>query len=161
MPRKKAEKRYSYKKDFAQKFYSLSSQGAFPIQIATILGVLLEHLQRWATDPRKPEFGHAWKEGKEACEAYHIHTLNEMIKNGASGPVIDAQKYILRVRFKEGWAEKQESKVEISETEKLTDKEIHAKIARHLLKPSTRDLIKQLADEKRLILVPKDGTNDK
>jgi len=141
----------NYKKTYAKEFFNLSSNGYFPTEIAAKLGVPLKHLQRWSKDVRKPEFGQAWDLGKEACEAFHISKLNKMIDEGASGPMLQSQQFILTKKFKENWSDKQEAKIELTSTEQMTDEQLKAQITRYLLKPNTKNLLKQILEGKNLL----------
>ncbi len=133
----KIQKRLKYNKDISVAFFRLCQQGHSLTQIATELGCLKEQLLKWSKDPQKYDFANAWHMGKQACQAYHETLLDKMIKQEikASSSEIEAQKYRLRVMFKEDWSDKQESKVEVSHVNKLSDQELEEQILRLSSRP--------------------------
>lgn len=128
-------------------FYNYCKQGLTLTEIADKLEVLREDFFKWADDKRKYEWQAAWARGKQAAQAFHEARLNSMITGEikSSSKEIDAQIYILKVRFKEDWSEKQEVKMEVSGLERLNDDQIAQGIVSKLTNPAiARELLKQI-----------------
>lgn len=113
-------------------------------QIATSLNVPKSVLSYWGTSEKA--LRDVWELGRDACQSYHESLLSKMISKEipASSAEIEAQKYKLRVMFKEDWSEKQESKLEIAHTNNLSDEEIQVQLERLLIKPHNKELIKSV-----------------
>src|SRR5690242_20603219 len=97
-------------------FLELCRQGKSLTQIATKLGVLESEILSW-TRKRDTTFKYAFEHGRQAYKAYHEDLLDKMIRKevNASSAEINAQIYILKVKFKEEWSEKIEpQKIEVS-----------------------------------------------
>lgn len=133
-----AKKKKKYSEALGLEFLGYCKEGKSLAQISTITEVPVEQWRKWNLDPKNFHFHKIWIAGKTASQAYHEDLLEGMIQKGASGPVIEAQKYILRVRFKEDWSEKVESKLEISHINQLSDKEIDHQLEKLLIKPSIK-----------------------
>lgn len=138
----KLKKGTKYNKEIhPQQFFDFCKEGMSLTQIATALETTKEQLLSWAGDERKFEWQAAWFRGKTAAQAYHENLLRGMIREGASGPVIEAQKYILRVQFKDDWSDKQESKIEISNIDRMSTEEIEGQLSKLLKRPSSKKLL--------------------
>src|SRR5678809_755803 len=144
------------KKETPKLFLDLCKKGYSPLRIASHLGIKLDQLKRY------PEtitgFKHVWQLGKEACQAFHEARLDYMVtrrsepdENGQTVPKtwaskeIDAQIYLLRVRFKDDWSEKVETKVNVQHSyDSQSLEEIKTKVGAAVVKPSARNLIKEV-----------------
>jgi hypothetical protein len=128
-------------------FLEYCSQGLSLVQISNKLGISLDSLKKYQDYALMKA---SWIKGREANQAYHESLLDLMIKGiDANGEVkryaakeIDAQIYRLRVRFKEDWSEKVESKVQVEHSyESLSLDEIRSSLKQAVVKPSARKLL--------------------
>lgn len=135
----------SYSKNYAKQFYELSCQGYFPSEIGPKLGVLTKYLQKWSSDPRKPEFIKAWENGREACRAFHSRKYQEMIGQDKTRAFdLEGQKYILKTRFADEWQEKKEHKIDINDTTQLTDEQLNKRLEAYLHRQTLQESLKSI-----------------
>lgn len=144
------KKKGTYTEDLPERFLALCSQGLSLTQISAELNIPKDQLKIWGKSERgaQQKFSIAFKRGEELCQAYHENLLRKMIHEGASGPVIEAQKYVLKVQFKADWTEKSEAKLEIHSTyDKMSTDDIKqqilAKARRTKLVPELKDFLNE------------------
>lgn len=119
----------NYKKSYANKFYDLCCKGLSLAQIAHEMQLEEQVLVKWSDDPKKKEFGRAFRAGKTACEAYHVSLLDEMIKGGSTQAALQTQLKRLQTLFPDTWnvATKQAIEVE-DKTKTMSDDQLLARI---------------------------------
>lgn len=137
---------YKYSYALGEKFFELCKEGKSLTQISSILGVPKRKWIEWhnSTRDEHSSMKRFWETGREACQCYHETLLDNMIKQNVKSTAseIDAQKYRLKVMFKDDWSEKQDvAKIEISHISKLSDSEIQTQLDTLLAKPAARNLV--------------------
>lgn len=119
----------NYKKAYADKFYELCCQGFSLAQIAHAMELEEQVLIKWSEDPKKKEFGRAYRAGKTACEAYHAELLDQMIKGKSTQVALQTQLKRLQTLFPDTWniATKTDVVVE-DKTKALSDEQLMNRI---------------------------------
>ena len=119
----------NYKKSFAKTFYDFCCQGYCLAQIAHAMQVEEQVLVKWSDDPKKKEFGRAYRAGKTACEAFHAELLDQMIKGKATQVALQTQLKRLQTLFPDTWniASKTDVVVE-DKTKSLSDDQLLGRI---------------------------------
>lgn len=116
-----------YTDKMPDRYYEYRSQGLTQIQTAKRLGVTAPTLSNWAKDESKPEFQEAFKAGDEAYQAWcedKVHGALTGDLKFTSGQ-LELLKFTLKARFREDWAEKKESTININDkTKDLSGEEL-------------------------------------
>lgn len=123
--------RSAYTEDMPLKLYEMRSEGKTMSQVAKALGVTKKTLYNWANDPDKEEFKEALEAGFEASQAWHEDLIYDIIAGtkDCKGAQKDLIQMKMRTHFREDWAEKRESTININDqTKTLTDAELDEKV---------------------------------
>ncbi len=79
-----------------------------------------KNFDTWLNQPKNFDFKNAWVLGKQACQTYHEDLMRRMIMGELiNGKTADSKSKELQFKwlqsmFKEDWADKHESKVEVT-----------------------------------------------
>lgn len=126
-----------YTEDTPELYYKHRSEGKTVAQTAKALGTTAKTLYAWADDPNKPEFTEAFKAGHEAHQAWTEDLVHGCLTGAIDmkGARADMLKFKLRTIFRETWAEKKESTININDqTKNLTNEELDEKLEQFLNK---------------------------
>ena len=116
----------------SEDYYNLRAQGYTMAQAAKRLGTTRRTITNWSKDPEKPEFQEAFKAAEEAHLAWCEDRVHNILTGAekATASQIDLLKFKLRARFREDWAEKKESTININDqTKNLSQKEFDDKVS--------------------------------
>ena len=112
-----------------KRIIDLMTDGLSFVEVAADFGVHRSTVAAWAKDTRYPEFTEAVKLGRQLSEAWWMRTG----RLGTTGQLarFNANSWFatMKCRFGGRWLADNKTQVEISESRKLTDKELNAKIA--------------------------------
>lgn len=104
-----------YNDDIGPQLYELRKQGKTMAQCARELNIAYDTLMRWRNDEDKKDFANWYQEGHVAFQAF----LEDKVMAALSGDKITPTQekllsFTLRTHYREEWAEKRETSLEIT-----------------------------------------------
>lgn len=139
----------NYKKGITDTtFLQMCKQGCTLTQIADTLESSREEFERWAKDPRKPEFSKVWERGKIAQQSFHEGRLQELISNGESGAA-KSQMDFMSILFDE-WNKKSETTITVEDKRaNMSTNELLDEFVKLSSKSDTKKMLKDLTPEQK------------
>lgn len=122
-----------YVPEMADVVLELMNEGKSIVQVSAVLRISRDTFYRWASDPAKPEFVNAVALGRTLAQAAHEQLLDDLVMGRvpeANKAAIVGQIYRMKCRFREDWMDRQESKIELTQSnaKRLTDQELEEQV---------------------------------